>query len=201
MAATYQTYNHSARAQAVRSHQRRSPVGSRGGAIVRHRFPLDAEYEISVTLTRDRLDEVIGMTEERKLDLRLDDERLSLFTIASMEREKAGLGAGTAPDAHLKTRLPVKAGTHEIAATFLKDTTLQEGVIERVRDDQVRVHFDGVATITVFRPIQGAGTGRDAEPREDFICRPARGEEEACAQKILSNLAHRAYRRQATRVS
>jgi len=28
-----------------------------------------------------------------------------------------------------------------------------------------------------------------------FICRPARGEEEACAEKILANLAHHAYRR------
>ena len=38
-------------------------------------------------------------------------------------------GGGTAADANLKIRLPVKAGTHEIAATFLKDTMLKEGIL------------------------------------------------------------------------
>src|SRR5437764_4828485 len=54
-----------------------APVGSRGGTVVRHRFPVDAEYEISVTLQRDRADLILGMEQERKLDLRLDDERLA----------------------------------------------------------------------------------------------------------------------------
>src|SRR2546421_5515274 len=38
-----------------------APVGSRGGTVVRHRFPVDAEYEISVTLQRDRADLILGM--------------------------------------------------------------------------------------------------------------------------------------------
>jgi mono/diheme cytochrome c family protein len=200
MAASYQTYNIPRGLKQYDRISEGAPVGSRGGAIVRHRFPLDAEYEISVTLTRDRLDEVIGMTEERKLDLRLDDERLSLFTIAAVaDREKNALGAGTAPDAHLKIRLPVKAGAREIAATFLKDTTLQEGVIERVRDDQVRVHFDGVATITIAGPFKAQGPGVTPSRDKIFICRPAgRADEEPCAEKILSNLGHRAYRRPVT---
>src|SRR4029077_16383823 len=155
-----------------------APVGSRGGAVVQHRFPLDAEYEISVSLQRDRLDEIVGLLEqERKLDLRLDSERLEVFTIKA-EESKGGvtLGAGTAADAHLKFRLPVKAGTHEIAATFLKDTVLQEGIIERVREDQVKTHFDGVGTITVAGPYKVQGPGVTPSREKVFTCRPARGE-------------------------
>jgi len=194
MAPGFQTYNVP---HGLKQDDRASnavPVGSRGGALVRHRFPLDGEYEISVSLQRDRLDEIVGLLEEKKLDLRLDDERLGLFTIVPDEKGGA-LGAGTAADAHLKVRLPVKAGTHEIAATFLKDTKLQEGIIERVRDDQVKTHFDGVGTISVAGPYKVQGPGVTPSRERVFSCRPAQGEEEACAQKIVSNLAHHAYRR------
>jgi len=194
MPVSYQTYNVPRGLKQLDRINEEAPVGSRGGGVTRHRFPLDAEYEISVTLQRDRLDEVLGMRQERKLDLRLDDQRLELFTIAADEKS-ATLGAGTAPDAHLKIRIPVKAGTHELAATFLKDTTLQEGIIERTRDDQVRAFFDGVATITVAGPYKAQGVGSTPSREKIFICRPARGEEEACAEKILANLAHHAYRR------
>jgi mono/diheme cytochrome c family protein len=198
MPASFQTYNVPRGLKQYDRISEGAPIGSRGGAIIRHRFPVDGEYEISVTLQRDRLEEIIGMNEERKLDLRLNDERLSLFTITAAS-EKAAPGAGTAPDAHLKIRLPVKAGTQEIGATFLKDTTLREGIIARVRDDQVAAHFDGVATITVAGPYKVQGPGATASRDKIFICRPtARGEEETCAEKVLSNLAHHAYRRLVT---
>src|SRR5437870_3143616 len=171
------------------------PVGSRGGTTVRHRFPVDGEYEISVGLQRGRTDEFLGMDKERKLDLRFDDQRLGLFTIAANPRA-GGLGyTGTAPDAHVKVRLSVKAGVHALDATFLKDTVVDEGIIDRVREDQVRTYFEGVGTITVAGPYKVEGPGVTPARDKIFVCRPARGEEPACAEKILSNLAHRAYRR------
>jgi mono/diheme cytochrome c family protein len=174
-----------------------TPVGSRGGTAVRHRFPVDAEYEISVQLQRGRLEDVLGMNKERKLDLRLDDQRLNLFTIAA--NRNARPGTGNAPDAHLKIRLPVKAGTREIAATFLKDSVVQEGIIDRVREDQVRTYFEGVGTITIAGPYSVTGPGTTASREKIFICRPAaRTDEQACADKVISTLAHRAYRRPVT---
>src|SRR5262249_1126728 len=44
-----------------------APVGSRGGTIVRHLFPVDGEYEISVSLQRSRDDAYLGFERERKL--------------------------------------------------------------------------------------------------------------------------------------
>ncbi len=93
----------------------------------------------------------------------------------------------------------MKAGTHEIAATFLKDTILPEGILARVRDDQVQAHHEGVGTITVAGPYKVQGPGVTPSREKIFICRPAaRTDEEACAEKILANLAHHAYRRPVT---
>jgi hypothetical protein len=198
MPVTYQTYNvHHGLVQNDRLSES-APIGSRGGTIVRHYFPVDGEYEISVTVQRSRDDEYLGFERERKIDLRLDDERLLLSTLAASDK-KILLGSGTPPDANLKVRRNVDAGMHEIGATFLKDTLLQEGIIDRIREDNVQTYFEGVATITVAGPINATGPGDTVTRDKIFICRPTgRADEEACAERILSNLAHRAYRRPVT---
>jgi hypothetical protein len=172
-----------------------APVGSRGGAAIRHYFPVDGEYEISVNLQRNRNDEYLGFERERKLELRLDDHRLQLFTLPASAK-KIVLGGGTPPDANLKVRLPVKAGAREIDASFLKDTLLREGVIERIRDDDVQQYFEGVSAVNVAGPFNVQGPGETATRDKIFICHPTgSADEQACAEKILSNLAHHAYRR------
>ena len=42
---------------------------------------MDGEYEISVRLQTGQYDEYLGMRRDRKLDLRLDDQRLELFNL------------------------------------------------------------------------------------------------------------------------
>jgi hypothetical protein len=195
MPVTYQTYKvpHSY-VQKTRFGET-APVGSRGGSSMHYYFPVDGEYEISVTLQRSRDDEYLGFERDRKLDLRLDDQRLQLFTLAKNEK-KIVMGAGTPPDANLKVRTQVKAGSREIGASFLKDSLLREGVIERQRPDDVATYFEGVGSITVAGPFNAKGSGDTASRDKIFICKPkAAAEEKACAEKILANLAHRAYRR------
>jgi hypothetical protein len=198
MPVAYQTYNvHHGLVQNDRLSES-SPIGSRGGTTIRHYFPVDGEYEISVTVQRSRDDEYLGFERERKLDLRLDDERLLLGTLAASDK-KLVLGSGTAPDANLKARVKVAAGTHEVGATFMKDTVLREGIIERIRDDNVQTYFEGVSTVTVAGPFNVQGPGDTATRDKIFICKPTGpADEEACAQRVLSNLAHRAYRRPVT---
>ena len=192
---SYQTYDVPHRLVQEDRLDETAPVGSRGGTIVRHLFPVDGEYEISVALARNRDDEYLGLQRERKIDLRLDDQRLQLFTIAANPK-KVVLGSGTPPDAHLKIRVPVKAGTRELAATFLKDTLVKEGIIDRIRGDDVTTYFEGVGSITVAGPFNVQGSGNTATRDRVFICHPsAAAEQQACAKKIVSNLAHHAYRR------
>ncbi len=174
------------------------PAGSRGGTAISHYFPVDGEYEISVTLQRNRNDEYLGFEHDRKLDLMLDDQRLQLFDLPRSVK-KIVLGAGTPPDAGLRVRLTVKAGTHEIGATFLKDTLLREGIIEKVRDDDVQTYFEGVGSVTVAGPFNVKGPGDTPSREKIFICHPSGSVDEmTCAEKILSNLARHAYRRPVT---
>ena len=57
------------------------PLGTRGGAVVRYTFPLDAEYEIQIRLARDRNEHVEGLTEPHEVELLLDGERVQMFTV------------------------------------------------------------------------------------------------------------------------
>ena len=192
---SYQTYSvHHALKQDERLDDT-APVGSRGGTAIKHFFPVDGEYEISVTLQRSRDDEYLGFERERRLDLRLDDQRLKLFTLPKSEK-KIVLGGGTPPDAALKVRMQIDAGTREISTSFLKDTLIQEGIIDRIRSDDVTQYFEGVGTVTVAGPFNVNGPGETTSRERIFTCQPtSNADEMACAEKILSNLARRAYRR------
>jgi len=131
--------------------------------------------------------------------LRLDDQRVELFTIKADTSSALSFGGGEEPDAHLKVRLPVKAGTHSLMATFAKDTIVPEGIIFRQRGDAIQAHFEGVGGISVAGPFNAQGPG-DTQSREKiFVCHPeAQAEQESCAEKIIAGIAHRAYRRPVT---
>jgi hypothetical protein len=175
------------------------PLGSRGGTAIQHRFPVDGEYEISVSLQRDRADAVLSNGRERKLDLRLDDQRLELFTIKANVNANQTFGAREEADSHLKVRIPVKAGERTIVATFLKDTLVREGIVFKPRADAIQAHFEGVGAISIAGPFNVRGPGITPSREKIFVCHPAAAaEEEACAQKIITELAHRAYRRPVT---
>jgi mono/diheme cytochrome c family protein len=195
LAASYQTY-FVPKGLNQRDHMSEAmQIGSRGGISIRHYFSVDGEYEISVGLQTGRFDEFLGMRRERKLDLRLDDQRLELFTIPA--NSNAGeLVAGSAPDSHLKLRVPVKAGNRMLVATFLKDSVKPEGILLRNRDT---AFFEGVGSISVAGPFNVQGPGDTASRAKIFLCHPStQAQEEPCAEKILQNLAHRAYRRPVT---
>jgi len=181
------------------------PFGSRGGAKIIHQFPVDGEYEISVALQVGKDDEILGLERERKLDLSIDGKRVGEFTIAADERAKivlSGNGATYSPDvradAHLKLRVPVKAGARTITATFQKDTIIPEGILRKSALYNVADSFfaEGVGKISVAGPQKVHGVGTSASRKKIFICYPSQAaEERACAEKILSSLARKAYRR------
>jgi mono/diheme cytochrome c family protein len=198
MPPAYQTYSIS---HALHQDDRMSaamPIGSRGGTAVDHFFPVDGEYEISLGLQKGRAEQLLGNERERKLDLRLDDQRLELFTLAAAARRRVNNDdpIPESPESKLHVRLPVTAGTHNIVATFLKDTVVQEGIIFKPRDGNVDAHFEGVGSISVAGPFNAKGPGATPSREKIFVCHPAAAaEEDGCAEKIITNLAKHAYRR------
>ncbi len=176
------------------------PLGTRGGLLVPYAFPVDAEYEINVRLTRDRNEHVEGLTEPNDVELMLDGERVRLFTV---KPPPAGSDHHLV-DKDLRVRIPVKAGPHLVAATFPKrPTTLLE--TER---QPYQAHFNmdrhpriqpAVYSISVNGPFDSTGPGDTPSRRRILICTPDKpADEEPCARRIFSTLMRRAYRRPVT---
>ncbi|PYS35846.1 MAG: hypothetical protein DMG14_26055, partial [Acidobacteria bacterium] len=105
------------------------PFGTRGGADAKHYFPVDGEYVVTVRLVRLGTAAIAGLNDEHQIDFRVDGERVDLTTIGrkGMVTANGGTGAGsgaTDPDiagarADFQYRLPLKAGSHALTATFL----------------------------------------------------------------------------------
>ncbi len=175
------------------------PFGSRGGLAFRRYFPVDAEYVIKLRLQRDSLGDIIGISEPKQLDLRLDGKRIQLFTVGGEHNENLrdpGQAYARTADTALETRFPGKAGMHLISAAFVKDTTKAEGALHPPGRSEV---FEGLGTVTVAGPYSTKRPGETLSRRKIFICQPkGREGEEICAHKILSGLSRKAYRRSVT---
>src|SRR5262249_22464891 len=122
--------------------------------------------------------------------------RLKLFTVPAQPRVAFGQGRTTKGevDDGLEARVPVTAGPHVVAATFVKDTVKTEDVLGIGIKQEA--FFEGVGTLSIAGPYNAKGPGDTPSRRKIFICRPRDPqEEEACATRIITRVARRAYRR------
>jgi hypothetical protein len=127
------------------------PFGSRGGVAIRHRFPLDGEYDFTLRLKRSVYEYIVNLDEPHDLDLRIDGERVARFTVggqdppgpAPLSFSGTFVAAGdadyptqawddyrTGADADLRVRLSVSAGSHRVSASFVGRSWEAEGVLQ-----------------------------------------------------------------------
>ncbi len=199
------------------------PIGSRGGLAIRHNFPVDGEYTIKVRLQRQYQGYLKGMGWPQQLDVRLDGKLLKRFTVGGGAKESRAAGASyagdgepgyagapewetymqTGGDAGLEVRVPVNAGPHVAGVAFVREIFEPEGLpqpLQRGRviaNDEVHMAHANVGSVQIAGPYRPTGPAKDAPSRRAiFICQT---EDRACAQKILANVARRAYRRPATK--
>ncbi|MBI1355556.1 MAG: DUF1592 domain-containing protein [Acidobacteria bacterium] len=173
------------------------PIGTRGGTVVAYTFPADAEYEIQIRLARDRNEQMEGLTKPHEVELLLDRQRIRLFTV---KPPRTLTGHATA-DLHLRARIPITAGPHEVAVDFPKQPTT---LLETERQPY-QAHFNyyrhpriqpAVYSVSILGPYDVAGPGDTPSRQRLFLCEPAeKAEQDACAQRILGKLMRRAYRR------
>jgi mono/diheme cytochrome c family protein len=167
------------------------PLSVRGGLVVKRYFPVDAEYSILVRVRGNPPANV----PQPKLDVRIDGRRVKLIDLAINSAEEA---QGTRNN---EIRLQLAAGMHEIGAGVLTETLKAEGgeVAGRRFAPPPQVTPMSVEYIIVAGPFNPTGPGETESRKLIFVCRPAKDRpEEACAQRILSTLARRAYRRPVT---
>jgi len=180
------------------------PLGTRGGLLIPYVFPHDGDYEVQIRLARDRNEQVEGLKKPHEIEVIIDRARVGLFTVAPPVNKNA-----EAVDAHLKFRVPVKAGPHEVGVTFPKNPTT---LFETEREPFL-AHFNmhrhprsvpAVYQVSITGPFDVKGSGES--PSRQLIFGRLRiseigaqpGEQESRAAEILTPLLRRAYRRPVT---
>ena len=151
------------------------PLGTRGGFVVTHTFPLDAEYDLQVGQAGGARLGGPPAAGPRGDDLyvTLDGTRVAV----------QGRGA---------TRLKVAAGPHTIAAASVVRSHAggADGVFH------VETRTPGITQVTVAGPFNPTGPGDTPSRRKLLVCTPASAADElTCARTILSTFATRAFRR------
>jgi len=176
------------------------PFGTRGGALIRRTFPVDGLYTFALQVARGGIYDPSTSSEQFELELTIDGERVHLFTeekrVAAAGQRQGRRGAANG----LQVQLPVKAGPHEIGVTFLSkaDAPLESLVVPYRRGRGTEAA--ALANVTISGPDQVTGIGDTPSRRRIFICRPTASNagDTVCAERILSTLARRAFRRPVT---
>jgi mono/diheme cytochrome c family protein len=171
------------------------PFGTRGGTIIRHNFPQDAEYAIDIELQGPR-------NELHRLEVTLDGAQKALLPLepAPLVPNVDGELMSPAPT----VKLTVNAGPRDLGVTFVKRSAIEADGVRQpfLRPYNNQLTQPVVNNVTITGPFGAAGTnprGDTPSRRAIFTCRPERASQEAgCARKILANLARRAYRRGVT---
>jgi Protein of unknown function (DUF1592)/Protein of unknown function (DUF1588)/Protein of unknown function (DUF1585)/Protein of unknown function (DUF1587)/Protein of unknown function (DUF1595)/Planctomycete cytochrome C len=194
------------------------PLGTRGGVLIHHNFPLDGEYVIKVKLLKSTVDLLFGGNAlDETLEIALNGERVKTLTINPKRKDEpkkpevkvasdgfdpaaaTELSMSQPPDS-LEARLFVKAGPQTVTVAFLKKTMAP---VEDLVEPLERSTFDPsdpkglphVLSVSIGGPFDPKGSGDTPSRRKIFTCHPnAAGDEMPCARKIISTLATHAYR-------
>ncbi len=197
------------------------PFGSRGGAAIKHYFPLDGEYSVKFTLQRSDLaatNMIRGLDVENLIDVRLDRQRLKVVKIGG-GGDKPTFGAVAnyyaeefAPDEKAEFRFKATAGTHTLGISLNRDHWTMEGVGPARLSLTSDAFNQGVTSgagsgridmtirkLEIGGPFDGRIPAASEARKRIFVCRPTgAADESACASRIMGALARRAYRRPVT---
>ncbi len=179
------------------THREGLPFGTRGGMLVQHVFPLDAEYEFRVGRAGGGLFGLAPVGVDDQIEITLNGERVQL-----LER--------VAPRGGIRLKIP--AGPQTIGVAVVRRANAR-GVDDLFSE---LAGTAGVQSLTINGPLNPTGPGDTPSRRRVFTCRPpvplkpgeggpsrsalggdepATAEETTCARRILSTLSTRAIRR------
>jgi mono/diheme cytochrome c family protein len=169
------------------------PLSLTGGMAIRRYFPLDAEYTILVRL-RGEPDPTLPVPQ---LEFLVNGARQQIVP-ASVDPAEENQATR-----NFEIRAPLKAGHHSIGAGLLLDSAKSElGIVPRSFGPPRPGQRFGLSVeyIAIGGPFNPKGASDTASRRRIFLCQPGAAlSETACAEKILTRLARRAYRRPVTK--
>jgi mono/diheme cytochrome c family protein len=154
------------------------PLGTRGGTLFEHTFPLDADYSFKIRVRGAAIGLAAANLQGEEIEISFDGDRIKLMPATTT----------------IDLKLPIKAGPHAVGVTFVRKAP--PGA-----DDvwQVFATNSGVQSVAITGPLAPTGPGETPTRRRIFVCRPqAEAEEASCAKRILSTVARRAFRQPVT---
>ncbi len=180
------------------------PLGTRGGILIDHNFPLDGDYQFNSYMVRSIVGYIFGLEWPNQFEISIDGQQVFLSQVGGPEdnlhSDQNMSAAADVIDARLKTRVHVSAGLHKVAVTFIqKNNSETHEPLQLFTRDLDLQDMNGVPTldyVDIVGPFNAAGSGNTASRRRIFSCHPsAAAEQRVCAQTILGELGQRAYRR------
>ena len=180
------------------------PLGTRGGMSVTYNFPADGDYELNIAnmaaalwVTNQEFDNhLIATYDGRKFfdthlgggdDLKGIDQKQDMAVDAINARLK-----------HI--RFKAQAGPHHVAVTFVHRTfAASEDRLQSLVPGGVQDRVERLTSFEIKGPYNITGISDSPSRERVFVCKPAsEADEPACASKILTTLAQRAFRRPVT---
>lgn len=188
------------------------PLGTRGGMLIEHSFASDGEYEININGLVGA-GYVWGVMDPNTLIVTLDDVKIFENTLgepADLDAVdlKQAMGVAQINARFRNIRHPVTAGPHRVGVTFLAKTAAESNEILNafVPVTGMGAWVDGnsggprISSVEIKGPLQATGLSETPSRAKIFTCRPANAaEEQPCAEKILTTVARKAFRRPVTR--
>ncbi len=168
------------------------PLGSRGGVVARHYFPVDGEYVFKIRLDRTDTGLIRGLLTRSDMEVRIDGARVGQLTIGGTpeftggdagapERYQDARSPMTNADDRLEVRAPVKAGMRQVTATIVKSDDIEvEGLAldaipiwsreHTTRPDHNRLM---ISSLLIGGPYNGHVSPDSPGRKRLFVCEPA----------------------------
>src|SRR3954465_112055 len=194
------------------------PLGTRGGTVITHNFPVDGEYTFRLSLRRSTGGVFGGGAVGQQIEVTLNGQIVKRYLLdavtGSFMREVAGSTPPPRPQRtdpldevvsmndRLEFRLAVKAGPHTVGVTFLQQAyEVNEDLVRRPLSTTYNANIGSqygyttvphLAGVTITGPYAADGVGDTPSRRRIFVCRPdARADEERPASATASARSRR----------
>jgi hypothetical protein len=179
------------------------PLGTRGGMLIEHYFPVDGVYEFNIrNFFFGGAGYVTKIDLPHRVILTIDDVRVFQAEVGGPEDLKAvDTRFASAADElqarfnHIRVRL--RAGPHRVGVAFVQRSFAQsDSPLQPIAELPEMERFPTIPGVDISGPFDVTGVGDTESRRRIFVCRPATpAEEPACARQILEPLAVQAFRR------
>jgi cytochrome c5 len=188
------------------------PLGTRGGMLVRHNFPADGEYVFSGRLLKTVAEGLVGVEGHEtphQFIVTLDGKKIFSAPIGGKAdhdgaTENKPVSREEFDRRMLSPRIKVTAGLHEVGFTFIERPGQEQNMWQPVlRSSQEAHNPSGLPRLRngiIEGPYGADGVSESASRKRVFVCTPKSAAQEApCAERILSTVARRAFRRPVTK--